>query len=141
MDELSAHDLGQWVIVGNIVKTARGGPDSKLQYYGTKVFAPGAKVYIAYPLCGGVSYVCVIGQHRKSKKLSACVISISTIENMRAKVVYSESVLKKLLTLNQDQETKKFQFNGRNPEAGHSCLLKSEAECAKTLNSLMLWSD
>ncbi len=129
---------GPWTVVANIIKDERGGPEPHKKYFGTKVFSPGAKVYIAHPFWGaGAHNICVIGQNRKTKRIVPCVVSVHSMDNFRAKVIYKKSILEKLLTLEQDTKTKKFRFNGKNSMAGDSCLLLSETRCNELIKVFM----
>lgn len=85
-----------WCMVGNIVGQHPSGPGGQEQRSGTKHFRPGAKVYCFPPLWGdGYKKVKVIGHHRKSNQLVTMVILSKWIENRRAELVYSPSIIRR----------------------------------------------
>lgn len=85
-----------WTAVANIVRERPYGPGGAEIRSGTKHFAPGAKVYIIDLFGGMCERIVVVGQHRKSKKLTAIVIDVKLVENLRAKVCYSPAVIEKI---------------------------------------------
>jgi len=85
-----------WTAVANIVRERPYGPGGAEIRFGTKHFAPGAKVYIIDWYAGMCERIVVVGQHRKSKKLIAIVTDVKLVENLRAKVCYAPAVLAKI---------------------------------------------
>lgn len=127
-DELP-EDLGPWVIVANIVKHERRGPDPNLTYRGTKIFAPGAKVYVGSMDGGMFTNFGVLGQNRVSKKLSSSMVNIRVLENLRSKVIYDRKVLQKLLWTQFMPVWKEECPNERNIGAGCWCLFQNKEHC------------
>ena len=119
---------GQWCVIANVVRDERNGRDQKRKYFGTPVFAPGAKVYVGLVFWGTGASLCVLGQNRVTKRIVPCVVSIKVLENFRTKVIYSQAIQDKLLTLSHDNY-KKFFFGGTNTAAGKDCLHKTEEAC------------
>ncbi|WBO86187.1 hypothetical protein [Hymenobacter yonginensis] len=81
-----------WTAVGNIIRERPYGPGGVEIRYGTKHFAPGAKVYIIDWYPGTCDAVTVVGHHRKSHQLMKLVVRVEHLENLRAKVCYSPAV-------------------------------------------------
>ena len=127
--EILPDDLGPWAVVANILRGPRGGPERDKTYYGTKVFAPGAKVFVGDLDGGALSNVGVVGLNRVSKRLSASMVGIRVIENLRSKVIYDGKVLQKLLWSQFMQNAQEERAGERNVAAGHFCLFRTEAEC------------
>ncbi|MCA8830407.1 hypothetical protein [Hymenobacter pini] len=84
-----------WTAVGNIIRERPYGPDGAETRYGTKHFAPGAKVYIIDWYPGMCESIVVVGQHRKSKRLITLSLDVRLVENLRAKVCYNPTVIAK----------------------------------------------
>jgi hypothetical protein len=129
-------DLGPWAIVANIVKHDRGGPDPSRAYRGTRVFSPGAKIYIGSMDGGAFSNFGVLGQNRVSKKLSTCMVDIKTLENLRSKVIYDKKVLQKLLWTQFMPVWQRERPEERNVGAGRWCLFKDKVSCELALSSI-----
>jgi hypothetical protein len=85
-----------WTAVGNIIQERPYGPGGAEIRLGTKHFAPGAKVYIIDWFAGTCARIVVIGLHRKSKKLIRLVIDVKLVENLRPKLCYNPTVIKKI---------------------------------------------
>jgi hypothetical protein len=85
-----------WTAVANIVRERPYGPGGAEIRFGTKHFAPGAKVYIIGLFQGTCERITVVGMHRKAKQLIAIVIDVKLVENLRVKVCYAPAVLAKI---------------------------------------------
>lgn len=85
-----------WTAVGNIIREQPYGPGGTEIRYGTKHFAPGAKVYIIDWFAGTCSRIVVIGLHRKSKKIVRLIIDVKLVENLRPKLCYNPAAIKKI---------------------------------------------
>ena len=85
-----------WTAVANIVRERPYGPSGAETRYGTKHFAPGAKVYIIDWYAGMCERIIVVGQHRKSKRMIRLVINVKLVENLRVKVCYAPAVIAKI---------------------------------------------
>lgn len=119
-------DLGPWVIVANIVEYERGGPDPEKVYRGTKIYAPGTKVYIGSRDGGRFENFGVLGLNRVSKKLTVSMVNISVLDNLRSKVIYNEKILQKLLWSQFMPVFQGERPNKRNMHAGSACLFKDK---------------
>lgn len=84
-----------WTAVGNILRERPYGPGGAEIRYGTKHFAPGAKVYIIDWYPGMCQSIVVVGQHRKSKRLITLSLDVRLVENLRAKVCYNPTAIAK----------------------------------------------
>ena len=85
----------QWCLVGNIVEQAQSGSDGDSIRKGTKHFSPKTKVYCLPAQWGdGYDQIIVIGRDRISKKFRTMIISSTSVENWRAKVVYNPEVIR-----------------------------------------------
>jgi hypothetical protein len=85
-----------WTAIANIVRERPYGPGGAEVRFGTKHFAPGAKVYIIGLFQGTCERITVVGMHRKAKQLIAIVIDVKLVENLRVKVCYAPAVLAKI---------------------------------------------
>jgi hypothetical protein len=84
-----------WTAVGNIVRERPYGPGGAETRFGTKHFAPGAKVYIIDWYAGMCRRIIVVGMHRKSKRWITLAIDVRLVENLRPKVCYDPTVIAK----------------------------------------------
>lgn len=82
----------RWCIVGNIIGAHPYGVEKEIRY-GTKHFAPGAKVYctLAY---NDINRLVVMGSPRHSRKYIEVIIDASSVENFRLQKCYKPAVLK-----------------------------------------------
>ncbi|HEX8328365.1 MAG TPA: hypothetical protein VF629_12545 [Hymenobacter sp.] len=85
-----------WTAVGNIIRERPYGPGGAEIRFGTKHFAPGAKVYIIDWYAGMCRRVIVVGLHRKSKRLITLAIDVRLVENLRPKVCYDPAAIAKM---------------------------------------------
>lgn len=85
-----------WTAVGNIVRERPYGPGGVEIRFGTKHFAPGAKVYIINWYAGMCRRIIVVGLHRKSKRFITLALDVRLVENVRSKVCYDPAVIAKL---------------------------------------------
>ncbi|RSK38423.1 hypothetical protein [Hymenobacter perfusus] len=85
-----------WTAVGNIVRERPYGPGGAEIRFGTKHFAPGAKVYIINWYAGMCRRIIVVGLHRKSKRFITLALDVRLVENLRPKVCYDPAVIAKL---------------------------------------------
>ena len=89
----------EWCLIGNIVDRRRYGEGGSEIKPGTKHFSGGTKIYCLPAQWGdGYNQVVVIGRHRGSKKYTTMIISSEWVTNLRAKVVYSPEVLRRIRT-------------------------------------------
>ena len=84
-----------WTAVGNIIRERPYGPGGAEIRFGTKHFAPGAKVYIINWYAGMCERIIVAGMHRKSKHLITITIDVRLVENLRSKVYYNPGAITK----------------------------------------------
>src|SRR5690242_3382191 len=87
---------GVWCVVANVKREhsyGEGGVESKS---GTRQFCGGTKVYIGECFPGMCKAVVCIGLHRKSRKFITCALSVTHLENFRAKVAYHPEVIRRL---------------------------------------------
>jgi hypothetical protein len=94
--EAHAAPESYWTAVGNIVRERPYGPGGADIRFGTKHFAPGAKVYIINWYAGLCRRIVVVGLHRKSKRLITLALDVRLVENLRPKVCYDPAVIAKL---------------------------------------------
>lgn len=127
-DTLIPKGAGRWNVIANITKNPRGGIEEGKTYYGTPVFSPGAKVYILHPFKGALTRAIVVGQNRKTKKLSSCVVGLTLLENLRAKVLYSPTVIEKLIKDDPGYLGKNFLF-------------ESEEKCRELLDEILTYRE
>jgi hypothetical protein len=85
-----------WTAVANIVREQPYGPGGAEIRFGTKHFAPGAKVYIIDWFPGTCERITIVGLHRKAKQLITIVLDVKLVENLRVKVCYAPAVLAKI---------------------------------------------
>ncbi|TGE20911.1 hypothetical protein [Hymenobacter metallicola] len=85
-----------WTAVGNIVRERPYGPGGAEIRFGTKHFAPGAKVYIINWYAGMCQSIIVVGMHRKSKRFITLALDVRLVENLRPQVCYNPAVIAKL---------------------------------------------
>jgi hypothetical protein len=95
-DAHAAAPKSYWTAVGNIVRERPYGPGGAEIRFGTKHFAPGAKVYIINWYAGMCRRIIVVGMHRKSKRLITLALDVWLVENLRPKVCYAPAVIAKL---------------------------------------------
>ncbi len=91
-------DTIEWIycLVGNIIDEHAFGPDKEIKY-GTKHFAPGAKVFcFPYQWDPGNGTLLVIGKARKKYKLIKVVMQVRYIHNFRLKKVYDKEVIREM---------------------------------------------
>ncbi|MEP6343283.1 MAG: hypothetical protein ABJ275_08205 [Maricaulaceae bacterium] len=138
IDDLLPPNTGRWNVVANITKEKRRGPIVGQEYLGTKVFAPGAKVYVAKPMYGGCDSVGVVGQNRKTKHLSFCIVSIGVIENFRSKFLYKPSVIS-ALTKNYPNSLNQGLVSDNALALGEDCLFPSKGKSDELLHMLEIW--
>jgi hypothetical protein len=83
-----------WCVVANISREPHGEGESGEMRLGTRMFAPGAKVY-CYPIIwhDGGERLRVLGMHRGSKKLITAVIARKMLSNWRVKQVFAPKVI------------------------------------------------
>jgi hypothetical protein len=84
-----------WTAVANIIRERPYGPGGAEIRYGTKHFAPGAKVYIIDWYAGMCKRIVVVGLQRKSKRYITLTIDVRLVENLRPKVCYDPTVIAK----------------------------------------------
>jgi len=84
-----------YCLIGNIVES-RLDENLKKTVFGTKYFAPHAKVY-CYPAKWGDGYekITVTGRHRVSGRLITIVMASKLITNWRLSKVYNPAIIKK----------------------------------------------
>ena len=68
-----------WTAVGNIVRERPYGPGGTEIRFGTKHFAPGAKVYVINWYAGLCRRIVVVGLHRKSKRLITLALDVRLV--------------------------------------------------------------
>ncbi len=92
-----------WVIAGNIVEERPYGPGGSEIRRGTRLFRPGAKVYLdslerSYNVCRQYPYenVKVVGQHRKSRAWILSWVRAEWVANWRVQVLYQPGALERL---------------------------------------------
>lgn len=98
MDGTDEKPKGRWCLVGNIVEERRYGEHGEVRR-GTRLFAPGAKVYCLpsiYAKHGGGDRLFAIGRHRKSGRFIGTVLRPELLVEPRAKVVYHPEVLRRI---------------------------------------------
>jgi len=128
IDELLPKGAGRWNVIANIVRRPRAGVDPEKIYFGTKVYAPGAKIHMVGWIAGVRDKFAVLGVNRKSKRNTLSIIDIRLIENFRVKFLYSPDIIKRLLSA-EPLRTENLFFEGKNGNVGKLCLVKSNAEC------------
>jgi hypothetical protein len=84
-----------WTAVANIIRERHYGPGGEEIRFGTKHFAPGAKVYIIDWYGGMCQRIIVVGLHRKSRLYITLTIDVRLVENLRSKVCYDPTVIAK----------------------------------------------
>ena len=84
-----------WTAVANIIRERNYGPGGEELRFGTKHFAPGAKVYIIDWYGGMCQRIIVVGLHRKSRRYITLAIDVRLVENLRSKVCYDPTVIAK----------------------------------------------
>ena len=82
-----------WCVVANVKQQVPYGSGGKELKNGLKHFRGGAKLYVIGAYAGLCDNLIVIGQHRKSRKYTRCVIKVNSIENIRVKQIYSPKVI------------------------------------------------
>lgn len=85
-----------WTAVANVIRERPYGPGGAEMRFGTKHFAPGAKVYIIDWYAGMCERIVVVGMHRKSKKFIRLVIDAKVVENLRPKLCYTPAAIQKI---------------------------------------------
>ena len=82
-----------WCLVGNVVAQHEYSVDKEIRY-GSKHFAPGAKVYCISPDgYDGYTKIRVIGMHRSSKRRIYVIMPINLLTDLRLKKVYDPVLL------------------------------------------------
>jgi hypothetical protein len=101
---MSEETESYWTAVANIVRERPYGPGGAEIRFGTKHFAPGAKVYIIDWFPGTCERIAVVGLHRKAKQLIAIILDVKLVENLRAKVCYAPAVIAKIKDYYQSED-------------------------------------
>src|SRR4051812_13635171 len=83
-----------WCMVANMTREPHPeGPDHTMRL-GTRLFAPGAKVYCCPILWGdGGERLRVVGRHRRGRKLIVAVVPTKLLINWRAQRVFDPQVV------------------------------------------------
>ncbi|AMV38649.1 hypothetical protein [Planctomyces sp. SH-PL62] len=83
----------RWCLAGNIVEERRYGPLGAETRRGTRLFAPGAKVY-----CLPFEYdrLFAFGRHRKSGRFIGSIVPARLVVERRAQLVYHPEVLRRI---------------------------------------------
>lgn len=86
-----------WLPIANVVVERRFGPGGNETRTGTRLLAPGGKVYVfgEHKSSGG-EVVVVVGRHRKSKRYITCHVRARYLENWRVERVHSPYVLRQV---------------------------------------------
>lgn len=83
-----------WCVVGNVVEEQVRGPSGQERRSGTAHFAPGTKVFCFPPLWGdGYANIKVVGRHRGSHRYVTMIIRSAWVQNWRAELVYSPTLI------------------------------------------------
>ncbi|GAA4506327.1 hypothetical protein GCM10023172_35460 [Hymenobacter ginsengisoli] len=90
---MSSENTSYRAAVANSIPERPYGPGGTETRYGTKHFAPGAKVYIIDWYAGTCERIIVVCQQRKSKQFITLVIDVKLAENLRATQFTSNSSL------------------------------------------------
>ena len=94
---LNLNTAPTWLPIANVVVERRFGPGGNELRTGTKLLAPGGKVYVFgehRSSCGEV--VVVVGRHRRSKRYITCHVRTRHLENWRVERVHSPYVLRQV---------------------------------------------
>jgi uncharacterized protein (TIGR02996 family) len=94
-----------WCVTGNVVESRPFGPGGAETRYGTRLFKPRAKIYLASIAASDWLFlenpqtfhiVQVIGRHRKSLDWIGCILRVANTTNWRVDLVYQPAVLVRL---------------------------------------------
>jgi uncharacterized protein (TIGR02996 family) len=94
-----------WCLAGNVVASRPFGPGGAETRHGTRLFKPGAKVYLVLlrhsyavlsPPMAYTETIHVIGRHRKSVDWIGCVMRSDLVTNWRVELVYQPGALVRL---------------------------------------------
>lgn len=86
-----------WCLVANVVEERRYGEESTEIRRGTRLFAPGAKVWVPDGYAGmGYDRVTAVGRTRHASRYASVVVAAEHLTNWRVKMVYSPAVLARL---------------------------------------------
>jgi len=118
----------EWCLIGNIVELRGSGEGGAEIKSGTTHFSGGTKVYCLPAQWGdGYNQIVVIGRHRGSKKYTTMIISSAWVTNLRAKVVYSPEVLRRIRTASftsfETQELLPYKWDSKEKIEQHIILL------------------
>ena len=129
--------LGGWCIVANIKDHARNGLDPGKSFYGTRAFAPKAKVIVVW--CAW-SQLAVLGQNRGGKGKAISIVSTKLLTNLRAKIIYNPADLQRLLNYAPPRELAfRDPQKPNNHGAGYFTLFASKALCEQHMADLDDW--
>jgi uncharacterized protein (TIGR02996 family) len=102
---LAKLDPPVWCVVGTIAEGPRGGGTLNAPVrYGTRLFRPGAKVFLAKSTLGaallqpniyGRSHL-VVGQHRKSRAWIKCMVKGTALTNWRVRLIHHPGAIVRL---------------------------------------------
>ena len=98
-----------WCVVANVLLERAYGPGGVEKRRGTKVFGPGAKVYVLQYFWGvGGEAVTVMGRHRKSHRFIQISMRAEHLANWRVELVHSPTIVK---AIHANSEFAKFDAN------------------------------
>jgi hypothetical protein len=105
---MSDSPVSIWCIVANVIRTLHPeGPEGEMRL-GTRLFAPGAKLYCFPPLWGdGGDRLKVLGRHRRGRKFVEAVIPAKLLTDWRPKQVFDPHVVEAMSTYWDDTEKSK----------------------------------
>jgi hypothetical protein len=109
-----------FALCANVADHLHGGVDKDKFYQGTRMFAPGKRVYVGQPYWGTCINIHVIGMRRISKDFVNCVVNIGHLNNLRLATIYSPTLHNRLLHLKAE-------------------LFADRASAEDLLNSLLSW--
>lgn len=86
-----------WSVVANVVRSHSFGPGGLQRVSGTKLFRGGSRV-VCFPSewGDGGEHIRVVGHHRHSRKLVACTVRASYLENFRVKLCYDPAIVDRI---------------------------------------------
>ena len=94
-----------WTVIGNIVSGRQFGPEGNETRYGTKTFRPKTRVYIIGWHPGMSESIIVVGLARKPRKFVTMTIRADWVENLRVKLAYNPTVIKKIHEFHGEDQT------------------------------------
>jgi hypothetical protein len=103
--EETARPSPVWSIAANVLRSRPYGPGGAELRRGLKLFAGGAKVYVAGGFAGmGYETVTVVGRPRGSRRYSIVHVRAGHLTNWRVELVYSPAAMRRIHEVREDSQ-------------------------------------